>query len=198
MECRRAVPLCLFNLRSCFSESDHSLKLTLRFARLTKQMGYGRKAMTTCAEIMTKNPECHLPSAAIDLVARTMAEKDIGPIPIVEDMGSRKLLGIVTDRDITIKAVAKDLDSRRTQARDIMTPKPVTCRPEDDIEDAIKVMEKCQIRRIPVVDDESRLVGIIAQADIATRLKDGAQTAEVVECISKEGHSSGESCSAGH
>lgn len=149
--------------------------------------------MTTCADIMTRDPECHLPSAAIDQVARTMAEKDVGPIPIVEDLDSRKLIGIVTDRDIAIKAVAKDLDAHQTQAREIMTPKPVTCKPGDDIEKAIKAMEECQIRRIPVVDDESRLVGIIAQADIATRLNDNAHTAEVVEKIS--GKETGGNCS---
>lgn len=141
--------------------------------------------MLTCADIMTPTPACHEPATMIDEVARTMAACEVGPIPVVESAASMRLVGMVTDRDITVKSVAQGLDPTSTAVDEIMTKNPVTCTPGDEIRKAIQLMEQCQLRRIPIVDESGRLVGIISQADIATRLHDSAQTAEVVEEISK-------------
>ena len=141
--------------------------------------------MTTCAEIMTPEPKCHEPNETVDVVANTMKENDIGPIPIIDSSDSKRLVGIVTDRDLAMRVVAEDKDAKTTKVKDVMTTDPMCCRPQDSIEKAMEMMEKSQIRRIPIVDDNQCLVGIISQADIATRLHDPNQTAEVVEEISK-------------
>lgn len=139
--------------------------------------------MTTCRDIMTADPLCHESSVSVGLVAKTMKENDIGPVPIVDSQNH--LIGIVTDRDLTVRVLATDRDGRATKVKDVMTSNPVACCEDDNIEYALKIMEQCQVRRIPVVDIENRLQGIISQADIATRLKIPSQTAEVVEEVSR-------------
>ncbi len=139
----------------------------------------------TCGDIMSPVPVSHGPDAMINVVASTMAEMDIGPVPIVDENTS-KLIGIVTDRDIVVKAVALDLDTTSTSVRAVMTADPVACHPDDDIDTALLLMEQCQVRRIPIVDNDSKLLGIISQADVATRLHDTKQTAEVVVQISTD------------
>lgn len=142
--------------------------------------------MTTCAEIMTGNPVFHEPFATVEEVAKTMRDYNIGPVPIVDGANTMHIVGIVTDRDLVVKALASDMDISRTPIQQVMTTKPITCKVDDDIERALDLMEKCQIRRLPIVDNEQRLVGIIAQADIACRLNEPDQTAEFVEQVSKE------------
>ncbi len=95
-----------------------------------------------------------------------------------------KLLGIVTDRDLAIKVVAEERDPGTTRVKDVMTTDVVTCRESDDIETALDALSKNQLRRIPVLHDGNMLVGIIAQADIATRLNP-EKTGEVVREISE-------------
>ena len=140
--------------------------------------------MTTCRDVMTKNPVCAYPGDTVAHVARLMRSEDIGPVPIVQDDTSKKLLGIVTDRDLAVKVVAEELNSATTRVSDVMATDVVTCRENDDIETALKAMSTNQLRRIPVVADGDMLVGIIAQADVATRLKP-EQTGEVVREISE-------------
>lgn len=137
-------------------------------------------------EIMTQNPVCCLPEDSIVKAANSMKTQDVGPIPVVENEQNRRLVGIVTDRDIVIKAVAEGLNPETTKVSRVMTPNPLTCFPDDDLDDVIETMEQNQIRRIPVVDHNNRLVGIIAQADIATRLEKTKTTGEVVEQISRK------------
>jgi CBS domain-containing protein len=95
------------------------------------------------------------------------------------------LLGIVTDRDLVLKVLAEGSDPRSTQIDGVMTTDVVACNPEDACDKALDLMEQHQVRRIPIVDKDNRLVGIISQADIATRLDEPAKTAEVVEEISR-------------
>lgn len=139
--------------------------------------------MTICKEIMTANPRCHEPMAPVGLVAKTMMENNIGPIPIVDDKWH--LLGIVTDRDLAMRVLADGRDGIFTKVKEVMTENPVCCYEDDRIEHVLKVMEECQIRRIPVVDKDDKLVGIISQADIATRLNNPSQIAEMVESVSQ-------------
>ena len=138
-----------------------------------------------CSGIMSDNPTACLPSDSVVEAARLMETNDIGPIPIVEDNNSRRLVGILTDRDIATRVVAKGLDPNTSIIQDVMTRDLVTVGPDDDIERAIDAMEEHQVRRIPVVDGSGSLVGIIAQADIAARIKAPKTTAEVVRAISK-------------
>jgi len=141
--------------------------------------------MTTCADVMTNELKFHEPTATVDMVARTMKDHDIGPVPIVDAADTMHLVGIVTDRDLAVKIVASNKNAKQTKVKDVMTSDPISCRPEDNVKHALRLMEECQLRRIPVVDSDERLVGIIAQADIATRLQKSEKTAELVEEISK-------------
>ena len=141
--------------------------------------------MTTCSDVMTRNPASVLPHDTVSDVARLMKEKDIGPVPIVNDKDSKQLLGIVTDRDLALKVVAKGLDPKTTRVSEVMTTEVITCREDDKIEKALNAMSKHQLRRIPVVDKNNMLVGIIAQADVATRMNEPEKTGEVVKEISE-------------
>jgi len=138
-----------------------------------------------CANVMTTEVFCCLPTDTLEEVASVMQSEDVGPVPIVEDLESRNLVGIVTDRDIALRAVASGLDARSTSAEEVMTRELVTCNGEDSIDAALDLMSRHQLRRLLVVDGGRRLVGIISQADLATRLNSSDQVAEVVEEISR-------------
>lgn len=114
-----------------------------------------------------------------------MKNENIGPIPVIENEQTNKLVGIVTDRDLALKVVADERDPKSTKVDEVMTRKVVTCRPEDDLQKALDAMSEHQLRRIPVVDDDNKLVGIIAQADVATRVNQPQKTAEMVKEISQ-------------
>ena len=137
-----------------------------------------------CSEIMTKNPECCLPSDTVMKAAQLMKSEDVGPIPIVADKDGKKLTGIVTDRDLAIKVIAEARDPNTTRLADVMTDNVVSCKDSDDVDKVLKLMEDNQVRRIPVVGNNDQLLGIIAQADVATKLANGA-TGKVVEQISE-------------
>jgi len=141
--------------------------------------------MMKCGEVMTKDPVCSLPNNTVKKVAQLMKRENIGSVPIVEDEQTRTLVGIVTDRDLALKIVAKGRDANSTKVEKVMTRQVVTCRAEDDVQKALDVMGKNQLRRIPIVDDDNRIVGIIAQADVATRMNQPEKTAAVVKEISQ-------------
>jgi len=137
-----------------------------------------------CREIMTPNPEYVLPSDPVMKAAKLMKSEDVGPIPIVDDKDGKRLAGIVTDRDLAIKVVAEARDPRTTLVKEVMTDDVVTCKENEDVNQALKLMQENQVRRIPVVDQSDHLLGIIAQADVATRLGQAQTTGKVVEDIS--------------
>jgi CBS domain-containing protein len=138
-----------------------------------------------CSDVLTRDPVCCLPDDTVEQAAQSMKKEDVGPIPVIENRQSKKLLGIVTDRDMAVKVVAEGRDNRKTKVKEIMTRNPVTCHPNDDLQVALDAMAQHQIRRVPVVDDQGRITGIIAQADVATRTDDPEKTADVVEEISR-------------
>ena len=138
-----------------------------------------------CADVMTKDPACCAPSDNASRVAKIMKTEDVGSIPVCESRQNRKLLGIVTDRDLAIHVVAEGRDPNSTLVQDVMTKDPVTCSPQDDIQKVLDAMQSHKVRRIPVVDRGGQLAGIVAQADIATRHDQPAKTAETVGEISK-------------
>ena len=114
-----------------------------------------------------------------------MKSKDIGGVPIIENEQTKKLVGIVTDRDLALKIVAEGRDPKSTKAEEVMTRKVVTCRAEDDLQKALDAMSGRKLRRIPVVDNNHGIVGIIAQADVATRVDQPEKTAAMVRGISQ-------------
>jgi CBS domain-containing protein len=135
---------------------------------------------------MTKDVVTATAEATIVDVARLMKNADIGPILIVDNETSNTLVGIVTDRDIVMKVIADGQDANTTRVGEVMSKKLVTCRADDDVDVAMKSMAQFQLRRIPVVEDNMRLVGIISQADLATRVDAPEKTGEVVKEISQE------------
>jgi CBS domain-containing protein len=118
------------------------------------------------SEIMTENPHVVTPDASISDVARKMRDLDVGIIPVVEDMEGRRLKGVITDRDITIRAVADGM-GENARVSDCMTDRVRAVNKNDSVQDVMWVMRREQVRRVPVTDREGRLVGIIAQADLA-------------------------------
>ena len=139
--------------------------------------------MRSCQEVMTKNPATCSSQSPVVEAAQMMEREGVGAIPVCEN---GRLEGILTDRDIAVRVVAGGMDPRETRIGDVMTRDPECVTANESIDRALEVMESRQVRRIPVIDGGGRLVGIIAQADIATRLNDDSATAEVVEAISKE------------
>jgi len=142
--------------------------------------------MKKCEEVMTMGPVCCLPTTMVEEAAQIMKRENIGPIPVIQDEQTRKLVGIVTDRDLALKIVAEGRDAKSTKVEAVMTRKVVTCRAEDDVQKALDAMAEHQLRRIPVVDKEGKILGIIAQADVATRVNQPDKTAEVVKGISQD------------
>ena len=141
--------------------------------------------MTKCSDIMTEDLVYCTPGDTVTEVARLMKKEDIGPVLVVDSNDSKTLVGIVTDRDLVLKAIAEGLDPQTTKVNDVMSKKLVTCRMEDDVEQAMSAMAQFQLRRIPVVEENMKLVGIISQADVA-RMNAPAKTGEVVKEISQE------------
>lgn len=142
------------------------------------------------ADIMTPNPEALTPDTPVAEIARRMRDLDVGVIPIVDDDESSRLQGIVTDRDIAVRVAAEGKDAKKTLARDIMSPDVQCVGESDHIRDVFAVMKRSRVRRVPVVDAEGHLVGIIAQADLAVNyagldLQRETEVEEVIERISE-------------
>lgn len=134
-------------------------------------------------ELMTTKPTTVEPSRTVVDAARVMKQEDVGPVPVVEN-GDR-LAGIVTDRDIVLRVVAEGGDPQSTTVGEIMSRDLVTVDPDQPLDEALRLMARHQVRRLPVCEEDGRLVGIVAQADIATELGDDRRTGQVVEEISR-------------
>ena len=134
-------------------------------------------------EIMTSNPATCSPETPFQSVARTMEQQDCGAIPIITSAGTG-VVGIVTDRDIVIRAVAKGRNPLELTAEACMTSPCVTITDEADVAECVKLMEDHNVRRMPVVDGQGKLVGIVAQADIA-RHESRRETGELVKNLSE-------------
>jgi CBS domain-containing protein len=134
---------------------------------------------------MTMDPTCCLATDPITRAAEIMKSEDVGSVPVVDDAGTKHLVGILTDRDIVLQVVASGKIAKNTKIEEAMTRNPITCKPEEDIQNAFDRMSQHQVRRIPVVDGRDRVVGIIAQADLATRLDRPERFEKAVEDISQ-------------
>ena len=138
----------------------------------------------TVNELMTLDPVCCTPQTPLREVARLMSAHDCGEIPVVETRDNRLLLGVVTDRDIVLRAVADGRNPADTPISSCMTTDVVTVKPDTTLEECCKLMEEHQIRRVPVVDGAGVCCGIVSQADIAQRASTG-DTGELVREVSK-------------
>ncbi|HYR06994.1 MAG TPA: CBS domain-containing protein [Longimicrobium sp.] len=146
------------------------------------------------ADVMTDNPECVTPETSLAEAARKMRDLDVGIIPVVESESSKRLRGVLTDRDIAIRAVADGKDANTTRVMEVMTTQVETCNKNDSLRDVLSVMEREQVRRVPITDREGRLVGIIAQADVATEVdtpQGQRHFADTLESISEPGNPRG-------
>lgn len=135
----------------------------------------------TIRDVMTSNPCTIDADKDVAYAAKMMKDENVGMAPIVE---GDQLIGVLTDRDIAIKVVAEGKDPQTTKARDVASKDIVTVDPQQDLDEALRLMAQHQIRRVPVVEEDGKVVGIVAQADIAL-ISDDAQTGQLVEQISK-------------
>lgn len=135
-------------------------------------------------DIMTPTPACASPSDSLESIARLMVVHDCGGIPVCEGEGPKRVVGMVTDRDIVVRAVAAGRNPLELKAADVMSHPIATVQSDADLESAIKTMEENQVRRAPVVDHQGALVGLIAQADVA-RNTPPVQAGHLVEAVSK-------------
>jgi CBS domain-containing protein len=136
---------------------------------------------TKVREVMTDRPRCVTLETPISEVAQLMESEDIGSLPVLE---GDQLAGMITDRDIVVRAIAQGKDPRGMPVREVASRELVTVNADDDLSNALEKMASQQVRRLPVVDEENRLVGVLAQADVALEVKEKA-VGEMVEEISK-------------
>jgi len=140
--------------------------------------------MLKASDVMSQNPTTATPRDTIQTVAQLMSSENVGVIPVIEEGSNNRLVGVVTDRDIVLRAVAEGRNPGEVTVEQVMTPDVVTVEPGDDAQKAVELMENHQIRRILVCNGD-QLVGVIAQADIARQGSD-LQTGELVEEISQK------------
>ena len=137
---------------------------------------------TKISDVMTSNPCAIDADKTVEYAAQMMRDEDVGFAPIVEN---DRMVGALTDRDIAVKVVAEGRDPQTTSVLDVASKALVTVQPDEDLDEALKLMAQHQLRRIPVVEKGTRLVGVLAQADVAREAKP-KKTGEVVEEISEQ------------
>jgi CBS domain-containing protein len=137
---------------------------------------------TKISELMTQRPRAVTARTTVREAARLMDEEDVGSLPVVDE--GERLIGIVTDRDVAVRVVARGLDSDTTVVGDVATRDVAALTPEHDLDEALRIMATQQVRRLPIVVGENQLVGMLAQADVAQLGKEKS-TGELVEAISK-------------
>jgi CBS domain-containing protein len=143
--------------------------MTIKGKRRTVRSRHHNGHIRQLQEIMTADPVCCVPSDTVQKAARIMREHDTGVVPVVEDDRLRQLVGVVTDRDLCLNVIVEGTESHLMQVKDCMTTKVIAGRPHDPEQEAAALMEQNQIRRLPVVDPQGRLVGIISMGDLVRR-----------------------------
>ena len=138
-------------------------------------------------EIMTKDPSFVTPDATVREAAQVMKREDVGIVPVVDGQSEKRLIGLVTDRDIAIRCIADGKDGT-CRVRDVMSSDDLaTCSQNDDVENVMSAMRTEKVRRIPIVDERGSLVGIVSQADVLTKTRDTSRAGETIEEISEPG-----------
>jgi CBS domain-containing protein len=118
-------------------------------------------------DVMSKNPACCTPKDSAQSVARIMRDRNVGAVPVVADQQSRQLIGMITDRDFCCSIVADGMDPKTTTVEKFISANPVACRDGENVERCERLMQNHQVRRIPVVDSNGSVIGIVSQADLA-------------------------------
>ncbi|GLK52262.1 CBS domain-containing protein [Maricaulis virginensis] len=134
-------------------------------------------------DIMTPNATTIQTGASLTRAAYLMRDANIGFIPVVD---GKRLVGIITDRDIVIRAVADNRPATEKTVGDFMSDRPVCCQEDDDVNDVVRKMEKYRVRRLPVIDDNHTIVGVVALGDIAQRMSH-AVSGELLSTVSRHG-----------
>ena len=138
-------------------------------------------------EIMTRDPSNVTADATVREAAQVMKRENVGIVPVVDGQNERRLVGLVTDRDIAIRCIAEGKDGT-CRVRDVMsTDDLATCKVNDDVENVMSAMRSEKVRRIPIVDERGSLVGIVSQADVLLKTRDTGRAGETVEQISEPG-----------
>ena len=137
-------------------------------------------------DVMTADPHCVTPDTAARDAARIMKDDNVGVVPVIEGHSSRKLVGIVTDRDIAVRVVAEGRDAG-TRVRDVMSHRPATCTLGENVDEAMSLMAREQVRRIPIVDERGDLIGIVSQADVVRKARQQNRAQDTIERISEPG-----------
>lgn len=135
------------------------------------------------AEIMTQDPEVVTSDSILTDAALKMRELDVGMLPIGKD---DRLVGMLTDRDITIRATAEGRDPTKTQVHEVMTQEVVCCFEDQEVSEAAKLMQEKQIRRLPILNREKRLVGIVSLGDVAVHSGEKSVVAETIKEVSEQ------------
>jgi CBS domain-containing protein len=130
-------------------------------------------------DIMSRNPATVTPATRVRQAAKLMKDEDVGIVPVVEEGGTKRLVGLLTDRDIAIRLVAEGRDPDLVEVRELMSGNPKTARPDDDVSKVMDLMGREQVRRVPIVDDRGALVGIVAQADVALEARDESKVEDM-------------------
>ena len=141
--------------------------------------------MKTCNDVMTKNPTCCAASDPVHAAAEIMKNENVGSVPVIDSAADPRLVGVITDRDIVLRVIADGKDYRSARIQDVMSVNPVTCSPLEAVHDAMDKMAQHQVRRLPVIDERGHVAGIIAQADVATRVTTPRRKADMLEHISQ-------------
>jgi len=135
------------------------------------------------SEVMTRRVECVRPTDTLQQAARKMRDLDVGPLPVCGD--NDRLAGMITDRDITVRAVAEGWDPASRRVSDAMTEEVIYCFDDQDVEEASRLMKERQVRRLVVLNRDKRMVGIVALGDLATRRGAEGAAGEALEEISE-------------
>ena len=133
-------------------------------------------------DVMTRDVATVAATATLEAAAAMMSVLDVGPLPVHD---GEKVVGVITDRDIIVRAVAAGLDPIQARVSDALTPIVISCFEDQDVHDAERLMEEHQVRRLVVLTRDNRLAGIVSLADLARRTEDEAQIGHVVEAISE-------------
>lgn len=136
-------------------------------------------------DIMSADPVCVTPQTSMEEAARLMKDHNVGVLPVVSREGSRDLVGVITDRDITIRHVAEGHASPDCPVSEAMSENVKTCRADTAVEDVMSTMGREQVRRIPIVDERGSLVGMVSQADVVLEARSDKKAEEMVENISR-------------
>ena len=133
-------------------------------------------------DVMTPNPVCVSEKDSIRDAARIMAREDTGVVPVVD---GKKIIGMITDRDIVVRLVAEGKDPSNARVNDAITKNVRSVKDDSTVQDALEVMSRAQIRRVPVVNGSNEIVGIVSMKDIATETRESGQVGKTVEKISE-------------